>query len=84
MKFEITPIENLFVLEPAIYEDERGYFFEAYNKEQFLKNGQIVKAKFLRKGKKEQWKTTFSQKENLLFIDNLKNELIELGYDLEK
>ncbi|MDG2433729.1 dTDP-4-dehydrorhamnose 3,5-epimerase [Flavobacterium sp.] len=39
MKFVKTPIENLFVVESAIYIDERGYFFEAYNREQFLKNG---------------------------------------------
>ena len=39
MTFVKTPIENLFVVESAIYKDERGYFFEAYNREQFLKNG---------------------------------------------
>jgi dTDP-4-dehydrorhamnose 3,5-epimerase len=42
MKFEITPIENLFVVVPPLYKDERGYFFEAYNKEQFIKNGLLI------------------------------------------
>ena len=27
-----TPIENLLVLEPKVFEDERGYFFESFNK----------------------------------------------------
>ena len=39
MIFEKTDIEDLIVIVPPIYKDERGYFFEAYNKEQFLKNG---------------------------------------------
>jgi dTDP-4-dehydrorhamnose 3,5-epimerase len=32
MKIEKTFIKDLFVLIPAVFEDERGYFFEAYNK----------------------------------------------------
>lgn len=28
-----TPIQGLFILEPKVYNDPRGYFFEAYNKE---------------------------------------------------
>ena len=27
-----TPIKNLLVLEPKVFEDERGYFFESFNK----------------------------------------------------
>ena len=27
-----TPIENLLVLEPKVFEDKRGYFFESFNK----------------------------------------------------
>ena len=30
-----TPIENLLVLEPKVFEDERGYFFESFNKKKF-------------------------------------------------
>lgn len=53
-------------------------------KTQFFNENQIEKANFLRSGKKEQWKTVFSKKENRLFVKHLKKELIELGYDLKK
>jgi dTDP-4-dehydrorhamnose 3,5-epimerase len=32
MKLIDTEIEDLFILEPKIFQDERGYFFESYNK----------------------------------------------------
>jgi dTDP-4-dehydrorhamnose 3,5-epimerase len=32
MELEPTFIKDLVVLSPAVFEDERGYFFEAYNK----------------------------------------------------
>jgi dTDP-4-dehydrorhamnose 3,5-epimerase len=34
-----TPIPDLFVVQPKIFEDARGYFFESYNKTAFLKHG---------------------------------------------
>ena len=30
-----TNIEGLFVIEPRVFEDERGYFFESFNQKQF-------------------------------------------------
>ena len=39
MKFEKTTIEGLFVIKPRIFSDERGYFYESYNKAIFKKNG---------------------------------------------
>jgi len=35
MPFHKTEFHRLFVFEPAIYEDSRGYFFEAYNEKIF-------------------------------------------------
>lgn len=32
MKIETTPIDDCFVLIPSVFKDERGYFFERYNK----------------------------------------------------
>ena len=32
MPFFPTPIEGLMVFEPAVFSDERGYFFESYNR----------------------------------------------------
>ncbi len=39
MKVLTTPISNLLVIQPNVFEDERGYFFESYSKELFKKNG---------------------------------------------
>ncbi|WP_096014126.1 dTDP-4-dehydrorhamnose 3,5-epimerase [Campylobacter lanienae] len=34
-----TEIDGVFVIEPKVFEDSRGYFFESYNEEEFIKNG---------------------------------------------
>lgn len=34
-----TPLKDLMVIEPEIFEDKRGYFFESYNKEKFKAAG---------------------------------------------
>ena len=39
MKLETTFIKDLVILSPAVFEDERGYFFEAYNKEKLTDLG---------------------------------------------
>jgi len=39
MKFIKQPLEGVFLIEPAIFKDERGYFFESYNENAFLKAG---------------------------------------------
>ncbi len=31
IKVETTPIEGLYVIEPAVHGDSRGYFMETYN-----------------------------------------------------
>jgi dTDP-4-dehydrorhamnose 3,5-epimerase len=33
-----TPFEGLLIIKPAVFEDDRGYFFESYNKNNFLEN----------------------------------------------
>ena len=35
MNFQATPIEGLFVIEPDVYYDERGCFFESYKRSEF-------------------------------------------------
>jgi len=69
--------------EEKILQDINNQSFEK-RKKKFIGENHLGKANFLRKGEREQWKTIFSRKENLWFVDNLKQELIELGYDLEK
>ena len=35
MKVQPTPFEGLYVIEPRVFQDSRGYFFESWNKETF-------------------------------------------------
>lgn len=35
MKFEETKLKGCYVIEPKIFGDDRGYFFESFNKEKF-------------------------------------------------
>jgi dTDP-4-dehydrorhamnose 3,5-epimerase len=39
MPFIKTPISDLLVFEPRVFEDSRGYFFEAYNEQTFAQEG---------------------------------------------
>jgi dTDP-4-dehydrorhamnose 3,5-epimerase len=39
MNIEQTFIKDLVVLEPSVYDDERGFFFESYNQAKFNQNG---------------------------------------------
>lgn len=39
MNFIKTAIEGITIIEPKIFADERGYFFESYNEAEFIKNG---------------------------------------------
>ncbi|MDR2910380.1 MAG: dTDP-4-dehydrorhamnose 3,5-epimerase [Bacteroidales bacterium] len=39
MKITKTFIQGLLIIEPLIFEDERGYFFESYNKIKYFQSG---------------------------------------------
>ncbi|RPH31540.1 MAG: dTDP-4-dehydrorhamnose 3,5-epimerase [Bacteroidales bacterium] len=39
MKLIETPIPDLFIVEPKVFEDSRGYFLESYSKKLFAENG---------------------------------------------
>ena len=39
MKLLTTPLEGLFIIEPRVISDSRGYFFESYNAEKYLETG---------------------------------------------
>ena len=39
MTIEKTIINDLVIITPTVFEDSRGYFFEAYNQAKFLENG---------------------------------------------
>ena len=38
MEFKKTVIEGVYIIEPRVFNDARGYFFEAWKKEEFEKN----------------------------------------------
>ena len=38
-EFQKTSIEGVYVITPEVYGDKRGYFFESYNKKNFLNAG---------------------------------------------
>ncbi|MCD0480305.1 dTDP-4-dehydrorhamnose 3,5-epimerase [Chryseobacterium sp. LC2016-29] len=35
MKIKTTPLKDCYIIEPTIFEDERGYFFEKFNEKKF-------------------------------------------------
>ena len=39
MNFKTFAIDGLLLIEPKIFQDDRGYFYETYNNEVFIKNG---------------------------------------------
>lgn len=39
MKVIKTDIEGVFIIEPIVFEDERGYFFESYNQKKLQEQG---------------------------------------------
>ena len=39
MNFIKTNIPDVIIVEPKIFTDDRGYFFESYNKAEFALNG---------------------------------------------
>ena len=39
MPFISTDLQGLLIFEPAIFKDDRGYFFESYNEQTFQKQG---------------------------------------------
>lgn len=43
MPFLSTEFPGLFVFEPRVFEDARGYFFESYNENTFRENGVDIK-----------------------------------------
>ncbi|EEX1918969.1 TPA: dTDP-4-dehydrorhamnose 3,5-epimerase, partial [Escherichia coli] len=36
MKIANTKLDGLLVIEPTVYEDERGFFYESYNEKKFM------------------------------------------------
>ena len=39
MKVETTKLNGVFILQPECFQDERGFFLETFNKNQYLEAG---------------------------------------------
>lgn len=35
MKIKETPLKDCYIIEPTVFEDERGYFYEKFNEKKF-------------------------------------------------
>lgn len=42
MTIERTPIKDLVIINPTVFEDSRGYFFEAYNQDTLVAKGKNI------------------------------------------
>ncbi|GBD94010.1 dTDP-4-dehydrorhamnose 3,5-epimerase [bacterium BMS3Abin05] len=42
MKVIPTPLEGVLIIEPKVFEDERGFFFESYHYDRYAENGIAV------------------------------------------
>jgi dTDP-4-dehydrorhamnose 3,5-epimerase len=89
VKIEKATIEDLLIIQPLIFEDERGYFFESYNKIKFKNLG--INVNFVQDNQ------SFSKKKTLrgLHYQNppfaqtklirvLEGEIIDVAVDLRK
>jgi dTDP-4-dehydrorhamnose 3,5-epimerase len=43
MKVIKTELEGLFIIEPKVFEDDRGYFYESFNEKRFAEEGLNIK-----------------------------------------
>ena len=88
MNFIKTEIEGVYILEPKIFGDNRGYFFESYNENEFTANG--LNYKFVQdnesKSKKGvlrglHFQKTFPQAKLVRVLDG---EVFDVAVDLRK
>ena len=89
MNLEKTFIKGLVILAPALFEDERGYFFEAYNKSKFADLG--IHIDFVQDNQSFSKKGTLRglHYQNLAFAQTklvrvLQGEIMDVAVDLRK
>ena len=56
MKIIKTKIPDLLAIEPTVFKDQRGYFYESYNQNRFFENG--IKTKFVQDNESKSTKGT--------------------------
>lgn len=90
MKFIKTPIEGLLIIEPAVFGDERGYFFESFREDKFneavgkeinfVQENQSLSGKDIVRGLHFQ-KPPFAQGK---LVRVIKGEVIDVAVDIRK
>ena len=89
MTLETTTIQDLVIINPTVFNDERGYFFEAYNKEKlgdlgitidFVQDNQSFSKKGTLRGLHYQ-KPPYAQTK---LVRVLQGEIIDVAVDLRK
>jgi len=89
MEVKQAPIPGLLIIQPDVFYDSRGYFFESYNKEkfnkigintEFLQDNQSLSAKGIVRGLHFQ-KTPFAQGKLLSVI---KGSVLDVAVDIRK
>lgn len=89
MQLEKTPIEGLIILKPTIFKDDRGYFYESYNKNRlqelgialdFVQDNQSFSQKGVIRGLHYQ-KPPFTQAK---LIRVIKGSILDVAVDIRK
>lgn len=89
MTIENTPIQDLLIINPTVFEDARGYFFEAYNQNtlveaginiQFVQDNQSFSKRGTLRGLHYQ-NTPFAQTK---LVRVLQGEIIDVAVDIRK
>ncbi len=89
MKFTKTKIEGVIIIEPKVFGDERGYFFESFNQKEFEEN--IGKINFIQdnesKSKKGVLRGLHFQKppfEQAKLVRCIKGKILDVAVDIRK
>ncbi len=88
LKFKETSIEGVFIIEPTVFEDERGYFMETYHAGEFKEAG--LDLNFVQDNQSKSKKGVlrglhfqYTQPQGKL-VRVIKGEVFDVGVDLRK
>lgn len=87
-KFMPTKIQDLIIIEPKVYEDNRGHFMETYNKEQFKHHG--IDVEFVQDNQSKSKKGVLrglhfqTQNEQGKLVRVISGEVFDVAVDLRK
>ena len=89
MKIEKTAIQDLVIINPTVFPDERGYFFEAYNQAKFYENGIDYKfiqdnQSFSRRGVIRGLHLQINSFAQAKLVRVLEGEILDVAVDLRK